>query len=166
MLTALTAKGEVVENEFKNLYHFSETMFEDADKNGKQVMMFLGTRVTGEADFEDYARFCMLYYGDEYEYYYKGHPATPTDMYPEKQNQLNSLGVHDVESSIAAELILYFYPNISMSGYDSTTFMSASEEMACCLFNKTLDAAYNVTNGCDYKNTIDFCISKLWSGII
>ena len=42
-------------------------MFEDAEKNGKQAMMFLGTRVTGEAYFEDYARFCMLYYGDEYE---------------------------------------------------------------------------------------------------
>lgn len=161
MLNTLAQKGEKVEEEFKNLYHFSETMFEDAEKNGKKVMMLLGTRVTGEADFEDYARFCMLYYGDAYEYYYKGHPATPTDMYPEKQSQLDALGIHDVESSIAAELILYFYPNISMSGYDSTTFISASEDMACCLFNKTLKDAYNITNGCDYKNTIDFCISKL-----
>lgn len=161
MLNELTSKGEEIQKEFKDLYHFSETMFEVAEKNDKKVMMLLGTRVTGEADFEDYARFCMLYYGDEYEYYYKGHPATPTAMYPEKQSQLNTLGMHDVESSIAAELILYFYPNISMSGYDSTTFISASEEMACCLFNKTLDSAYNTTNGCDYKNTIDFCISKI-----
>lgn len=161
MLNELTSKGDAVEKEFKSLYHFSETMFEDAEKNGKQAMMFLGTRVTGEAYFEDYARFCMLYYGDEYEYYYKGHPGTPTDMYPEKQKQLDSLGIHDVESSIAAELILYFYPEISMSGYDSTTFISTSEEMACCLFNKSLEDAYNVTNGCDYKNTIDFCINRI-----
>ncbi len=161
MLKELTNKGEAVQSQFKKLYHFSSTMFQDAEKNHKKVMMLLGTRVTGEENFEDYARFCMLYYGDKYEYYYKGHPATPTAMYPEKQAQLKSLGMHDVESSIAAELILYFYPNISMSGYDSTTFISASKDMACCLFNKTLEDAYNVTNGCDYKNTIDFCISKL-----
>lgn len=161
MLENLQAKGPEVEQEFKTLYHFSETMFSDAEENGKQVMMLLGTRVNLESNFEDYARFCMLYYGDEYEYYYKGHPGTPTDMYPEKQAQLESLGIHDVESSIAAELILYFYPDISMSGYDSTTFISANKEMACCLFGKTLNQAYNVTNGCDYENTIDTCISEI-----
>lgn len=161
MLTELQNKGKSVENEFKSLYHFSETMFSEAENNNKKAMMLLGTRVTSEANFEDYVHFCKLYYGDEYEYYYKGHPATPTDMYPEKQAQLNALNIHDVESSIAAELILYFYPDIAMSGYGSTTFISATKDMAGCLFGMTLAQAKATTDGNNYEDIIDCCISEI-----
>ena len=63
-------------------------------------------------------------YGDDYLYYYKGHPNTPAGMYPQKQEQLDRLGLTDVDSSVAAELILFFNPEIGLSGYVSSTYLS------------------------------------------
>ena len=48
-------------------------------------MMILGTYVFYEDAFEEYAHLTELYYGDNFVYYYKGHPNTPTGMYPSKQ---------------------------------------------------------------------------------
>ena len=58
----------------------------------------------------------MTYYGNEYAYY-KGHPNTPTGLWPSKQDQLRSLGITDIDSSVAAELILFFNPEVAPSGY-------------------------------------------------
>ena len=51
-------------DEFKALYNFNDGYFKAAEENGKDVMMFLGTRVTSEQSFSEYARFAQLYYGD------------------------------------------------------------------------------------------------------
>ena len=37
------------------------------------------------------------------------------------QAQLDKLGIRDVESSIAAELILFFYPDVYVSGMSNST---------------------------------------------
>lgn len=148
MLNELTSKGPDVEAAFKAIYHFSDDMFSEAQEQDKKVMMFLGTRVTNETNFETFAKFIMAYYGDDYVYYYKGHPATPTDLYPDKQSELADLGIIDVDSSINAELILYFYPDIYMCGYPSSTFDSVdSPEMACALFNVTKAAGSGMYGG-------------------
>lgn len=123
--------------EFKALYNFNDSYFADAEDQGKKVMLFLGTRVTSETAFSDYARFAMSYYGDDYLYYYKGHPGTPTDMYPAKQEQLQQLGITDVDSSVAAELILFFNPEIYLSGYGSSTYASVPDGMAKGMFQMT-----------------------------
>ena len=123
--------------EFKALYNFNDSYFADAEEQGKKVMLFLGTRVTSETAFSDYARFAMSYYGDDYLYYYKGHPGTPTDMYPAKQEQLQQLGITDVDSSVAAELILFFNPEIYLSGYGSSTYASVPDGMAKGMFQMT-----------------------------
>lgn len=136
-LEALQAQGDTATQEFKALYNFSDAYFADAEAAGKDVMLFLGTRVTNEVGFSDYARFTMAYYGDQYKYYYKGHPGTPTDFYPEKIAELEALGIQDVDSSVAAELILFFYPDIFLSGYTSTTYQSVSPDMAKGLFRIT-----------------------------
>ena len=129
--------SDVNTQEFKALYNFNDSFFKTAQDQGKKVMLFLGTVVYGEQNFSDYARFNMMYYGDEYQYYYKGHPGTPTDSYPEKQEQLDDLGIEDVNSSIAAELILFFNPDIYLSGYDSSTYASVPDGMAKGMFNMT-----------------------------
>lgn len=148
MLTALLDKGDEVKQAFKDLYCFNDEMFSEAQEQDKKVMMFLGTRVTNETNFETFAKFIMAYYGDEYVYYYKGHPATPTNLYPDKVEQLENLGITDVNSSIAAELILYFYPDIYMCGYQSSTYQSvSSEQMACALFNTTKAAGSGLSYG-------------------
>lgn len=127
-LASLQASGAEAVQEFKDLYNFSDSYFADAEAAGKDVMLFLGTTVGSEAgSFSDYARFTMAFYGDKFAYYYKGHPGTPTDLYPQKQQELANLGIKDVDSSIAAELILFFYPDIYLSGYQSSTYASLQD---------------------------------------
>lgn len=123
--------------EFKTLYNFNDGYFKAAEENGKDVMMFLGTRVTSEQSFSEYARFAQLYYGDAYEYYYKGHLGTPSSLYPNKVKQLEDLGITDVDSSVAAELILFFSPDIYLSGYQSSTYASVPSGMAKGMFEMT-----------------------------
>ena len=143
----------------KSLYNFNNEMFEAAEKQNKKAMMFLGSwaNAENEPDFEAYVRFTKAYYGDEFVYYYKGHPNTPTSNYPDKQAQLERLDLIDVESSINAELILFFYPDIYMCGYNSSTFMSVqSPEMACAMFNMTKEACTG-----EYKDLIGIYVSKI-----
>lgn len=175
MLNALVEKGDATVQAFKKLYNFNEGYFADAEAQGKKAMMILGTYVQNEVGFSDYAQMTQLYYGDEYLYYYKGHPNTPTGMHPEKATQLEGLGITDVDSSVAAELILFFNPEISMSGYGSSTFSSASEEMACGLYNISKANALSSSSSVDYsgidwfatpvdKAVIDAEIGKLCAG--
>jgi hypothetical protein len=144
-LTAIKNAGPEVVAQFKDLFKFNDAYFAKSVANGKKVMMFLGTDntkeddpATSQDDFAEYARFTMKYYGSAYDYYYKGHPRTPTGLSPTKQAQLARLGITDVDSSVPAELILFFNPNIYMSGYDSTTYLSVSDpDMAKGLFRIT-----------------------------
>ena len=145
--------------ELKSLYNFNNEIFEAADKQNKKAMMILGSWANpeNEPDFEAYTRFTKLYYGDQFVYYYKGHPNTPTDNYPDKQAQLNELELIDVESSINAELILFFYPDIYMCGYNSSTFMSVEKpEMACAMYNMKKDACTG-----EYKDLIGIYLTKI-----
>ena len=137
MLTDIQKKGDSAIKSFKALYHFSDTMFADAAKAKKKVMILMGTRVNSEPYFEEFSKYVMKEYGSGYMYYYKGHPATPTKLYPEKQAQLDKLGIRDVESSIAAELILFFYPNVYVSG----------------MSNSTLNGSYTAGHTCAYLGT-------------
>ena len=160
----LKAMTDEEKESLKSLYNFNNEMFELADTQGKKAMMILGSWATAEnePDFEDYANLIKEYYGDEFVYYYKGHPNTPTSNYPEKQTQLEKLGLIDVESSINAELILFFYPDIYMCGYNSSTFMSVeSEEMACCMFNMTVEDANKNEGMTEYKDLIGIYTSKI-----
>lgn len=157
--TPLSKMDATEQESLKDFYNFNDEMFEEATKQGKKAMMFLGSWATktNEPDFEAYVKFMKAYYGDEFVYYYKGHPSTPTSNYPEKANQLKELGLIDVESSINAELILFFYPDIYMCGYNSSTFMSAEkDEMAGAIFNMKKDDCTN-----EYAPRIGMFVSKI-----
>lgn len=155
-LNAMTDEDKAA---LKALYNFNDEMFEEAEKQGKSAMMILGSwaNATNEPDFEAYVKLVKAYYGDQFVYYYKGHPNTPTSLYPDKQAQLEELDLIDVESSINAELILFFYPDIYMCGYNSSTFMSVeSPEMACAMFNmKKADCT------AEYSGLIGVYLSKI-----
>jgi hypothetical protein len=137
-LSAIKAAGDEALAEFKALYKFDDAYFAKSIASGKKVMMFLGTRLASELSFADYAAFTMKYYATAYDYYYKGHPATPTQFYPDKVAQLKALKIEDVDSSVPAELILFFNPTLYMSGYPSTTYISVSDpDMTKGLFGLT-----------------------------
>lgn len=143
----------------KEFYNFKDEMFAEAENQGKKVMMFLGSWADdqNEPDFYEYVNFMKKYFGDEFVYYYKGHPSTPTSNYPHKQVQLRELDLIDVESSINAELILFFYPDIYMCGYNSSTFMSAmSDEMAGAIFDMKKEECKN-----DYAYRIGMFVSRI-----
>ena len=155
----LAAMTEDEKETLRSFYNFKSETFQAAEQQGKRAMMILGSWANSEnePDFEAYVRFVKAYYGDEFVYYYKGHPNTPTSNHPHKQKQLEELGLIDVESSINAELILFFYPDIYMCGYDSSTFMSVERpEMACAMFNMKKE---NCT--AEYKDLIGIYVSKL-----
>ncbi len=161
----LKAMTDEEKTALKSLYNFNNEMFESADEQGKKAMMILGSWANpeNEPDFNDYVNLVKAFYGeDEFVYYYKGHPNTPTSNYPDKQAQLEELGLIDVESSINAELILFFYPDIYMCGYNSSTFMSVeSEEMACCMFNMSIADAEANDGTSEYRGLIGIYTSKI-----
>lgn len=142
-LTNLKNQGADSVTAFKALYNFNDSYFAAAQSANKKVMLFLGTTVGSEnGSFPDYAKFVMSKYGDEYAYYYKGHPGSPTEFYPSKQQELSSLGITDVDSSIPAELIIFFNPGIYLSGYTSSTYASVTDsQMDKVLFRETKEAA-------------------------
>lgn len=160
----LTKMSDEQKTALKALYNFNNEMFEAADEQGKKAMMILGSWANekNEPDFAAYVNLVKKYYGDEFVYYYKGHPNTPTSTVPEKQTQLTELDLIDVESSINAELILFFYPDIYMCGYNSSTFMSVeSEEMACAIFNMTKEAAAENEGTENYRDLIGLYLSRI-----
>ncbi len=127
LLAALTPEQT---SEFKALYNFNDQMFAKAVEENKKVMVILGTSWGGEkATFYEQIKLTMNFYGDDYIYYYKGHPGYPTSLYPERQQmikQLNDEGytLYEVDNAIAAEVILFFYPDIYSSGWQTSTFDS------------------------------------------
>ena len=159
MLTAIQNDAKKVA-ELKNLYKFNDDMFAAAQEGDKKVMMLLGSYAFSEVDFVEYANLTKLLYGDEFVYYYKGHPNTPTNMYPEKAEQLEELGLIDIESTINAELILFYFPDIYMSGYSSSTFNSLqNEEMACIFWNSSKANALNQEG--QHGDMFDYYVSRL-----
>ena len=76
----------------------------------------LGTHLKQESGLKTMRDSRRATYGDRYLYYYKGHPATPTELSTAKQDELKRLEMTDVDASIAAELILFFNPGIDVAG--------------------------------------------------
>lgn len=155
LLTGLTEEEKV---SLKELYNFSDTMFEKATQENKKVMVILGTWTNIElsTNFDQYVKAVQKYYGNDYVYYYKGHPKNPTNSVKGKLERLKSLNLIDVDSTIAAEIIFFFNPDAYCTGYQSTTFISLDDEHSCGIFNASKD-----TFAESYKENIDFFISKV-----
>ena len=143
--------------DLKALYKFSDTMFEKAEEEHKQVMVILGTwTATEQADyFDNYVKAIKAYYGeDNYVFYYKGHPKNPTDTVEGKRAHLESLGLIDIDSTIPAELIFFFNPEAFGSGYQSSTFLSVTDEKTCAIIKVRKDS-FNQS----YKDNVDVFMS-------
>ena len=141
--------------DLKALYHIGD-VFAVAEEEEKIPMVILGTSDSGEGnDLGTYLSLVMEYYGDDYIYYYKGHPMYPTNANPTKQALLEELGIYELESSIPAEFFYYFYPTVAYSGYGSSTFTNVGGDPSKAVFTRfeTCDA--------NYKDHLEIFISKL-----
>lgn len=163
LLTDLAKKGN--QQAFKELYNMGDmNPFAEAESKNKKVMVILGTKITtsNSPNLADYTRFLNTYYGDDYVLYFKGHPGTPTELYPEMVEKLKNLEVNDLNASIPAELFMFFYPNIYLSGYQSTTFQSvSSDDMACSIFETTYQTAQNSSNMTEYRDKVGSYVTKI-----
>ena len=175
LLAALTEEEGVT---FKDMYHFSDEMFSVARDQDKKIMVILGTGgaqegiidVEGEVSkFYYFVKTTMDFYGDDYVYYYKGHPGYPTSMYEHRQEAMDALvdkgyPLYELDNSIAAEVIMFFNPDIYLSGWRTTTFESVEEQsMACALFDcrkgsvtdvyiDDMDMFFNIISGTSFEN--------------
>ena len=121
----------------KNLFHFDGEMFEAAEEAGKTALVIIGTNWELETNLEGYIKLLQAEYGDEYMIYYKGHPRYPTGLNQEKIDIFQRYGVIDIDATLAAELILFYCPDIYLTGFPSTTFKSALDGKFLAMFDKT-----------------------------
>lgn len=137
-------------------------MFEQAEKEGKKAMVILGTWTQYEYEFDAYVKALKTYYGDGFIYYYKGHPRNPTNAVNGKSEHLTSLGLTDVDSTIPAELIIFFNPSIYLSGYATSSFVSVpegNEDKCCAIFNMTYAAAKETSGMDGYRDKMTMYMS-------
>lgn len=169
MATMLSTFDEEEKTDLKKLYKFNDNMFEAAVKAGKDVMLFLGTWNSDEINFSDYVKLLKVLYGDNYVYYYKGHPKSPTELIEGKFDKLDELDIIDVDSTIPAELIFFFNPEIYASGYQTSTFYSIEAEKCKTIFHirkNELTEAYdeNMENFVTKVDVVDAVYGSLvWS---
>jgi hypothetical protein len=127
LLAAMSAAGN--DEAFKALYKFDDEIFETERQQGKKLMMFLGTSGSIEKAIPvmDYVKFLVACFGDEYAYFYKGHPGNYQVELEQNKKPYTDIGVHVLDASIAAELFIYFNPDIYVSGYESSLFINMGE---------------------------------------
>ena len=157
----LAALSEEEKAAFKALYHIDDKTFAAADEAGKKKMMILGTSWGGEnGNLEDYMRITMEVYGKDYTYYYKGHPGYPTSQYPERQKILDKLvaegyDLHELDNSVAAEFFLFFFDDLEMIGYQSSTFASGTDKNADGVYG------FGIDDGYQYSELLETFINKI-----
>ena len=158
LYTLLNNLDETGKQNVKKLYKFGDNMFEKAQAENKDAMVIMGTRTAGESNFDDYVAATKAFYGNNYVYYYKGHPWTPTASDATKAKHLNDLGLIDIDSTISAELIFYFNQDIVGTGYASTTYGSLNENQVGGIWGTSLESAL-----ADYSANTKFVLNKLTS---
>lgn len=141
----------------RKLYDFGGSLLTEAVTQNKKPMILLGTWAYSEDRFADYVKATRAFYGTEkYVYYYKGHPKSPTNSVPGKLEQLEALGLIDVDSTISAELFFFTYPPCVGSGYQSSTFLSTTDEQTGAIWGVRKGKV-----GQSYEPNLDAFISPL-----
>ncbi len=162
LLSAVSAAGN--DEGFKQLYSFDDEIFGSARNEGKKLMMFIGTSAALEKTYPpfDYMQFLITYFGDEYAYYYKGHPGNYTLDSESVQQPYKDMGVNMLDASIAAELFMYFNPDICVAGYESTLYQNIGDvEQDVALFRRTYETAMDTTNLAFYADKMDIFIADM-----
>ena len=162
---------ETEQTAFLSLYKFNDEMFNVAEQEGKEVIVILGTSWNGEnGNLYEYIRMTIELYGTEhYVYYYKGHPGYPTSQYTGRQEYFDRLAeegyeIYELDNAIAAEIILFFNPEVNVAGYSTSTFDSldaSSEPEALVIFGQR-----EGTFTQNYKDLFDVYVSVATEDVI
>ena len=162
-----TIDGNGSTDAFKTLYKFDDEAFSATRAKGKKIIMIIGTSKSLEDSYPvtDYVRFMVAEMGDEYEFYYKGHPGNYTANSAENTAKYKAMGIQMLEPSIAAELFLFFNDDIYLCGYESSLYTNASSEKSeqqdIALFRRTMQTAKADPTLAVYADCMDFFISDI-----
>ena len=73
---------------------------------------------------------------------------------------LNSLGLIDVDSTIAAELLFFYFPDLLVcTGYDSSTYLSLTDGQSGSIWNFADGESGLASSEKAYKDNIDACFT-------
>ena len=112
------------DTDFKAMY---DEQYFPGYSEGKKYMIISGTSKDGENPaFEESVDAVMNYFGDEYTYLYKPHPAWPAKNVEGREEYLKSKGIVELPAQTPMEVILWTYPNVNVGGYNSSLYMSAT----------------------------------------
>ena len=123
--------------QIKNLFNFSSNIFEEAYKQNKSVMLIAGTNDNVERNLIDYCVTTQLFYKDDYIYYYKAHPQTPIENNKKKIDNLKKINMTYIDTNFPFEVIMYFNPNVSCSGYYTSSFIEIDKKNLKSLFEQS-----------------------------
>ncbi len=145
MNTLLNNLNEEEQKELRYLYSFDNTELVNAQKEGKKILVFLGTSTSGEGSLEDAIKIMKAIYGDEYAYFYKGHPGHVMNDDGRRERIAKDNGVTIIDASVPAELVYFFNPTIGMCGYQSSTFANLTDLQVSYIFfpGEKTELAYN-----------------------
>ena len=108
-------------DELARLLDINCTIFEKSILNNKKICILLGT-ASWSLESEKYINATIEYFGNDYDYYFKGHPRYSFN--PQKKQMLIERGIHILDSKIPTEFYMMINPDIYLAGYISSTFLS------------------------------------------
>ena len=149
----------------KKLFHFDSDMFSAAEESKKEALVIIGTNMSYEA-LERYVKLTSKLYGDDYVIYYKGHPGYPVDTNEQIMQLFDTYGVINLDASIAAELILFYCPDIYLVGWTSTTFKSVQTDRFLAVFEKDEETYDREANAQGYGDDPDYYCTYTGDGYI
>lgn len=127
--------------ELKDMLHYSDDALTPVTEKGGKAFVFVGTREFNEGNLPLLIDESKKYFGEEYEYFYKGHPGDVLKEDSEKEKMLTKAGVKILDSAVPMEVYMFFNPKIYIGGYGSSTYFSThllegGEEQFLCLWEK------------------------------
>lgn len=108
-------------DELARLLGINCSIFEKSKSENKKVCVILGSALWS-LESEKYINATIEYFGDDYDYYFKGHPRHPFN--PQKKQMLVEKGIHILDSKIPTEFYMMINPDIYLAGYLSSAFLS------------------------------------------
>lgn len=131
-------------NEDKNLFSKAVGINKDQFKNmfnnsAKPELIISGTSLAGEkGNFEQVISNIYKDFGNEYDLYFKPHPAwdpnTKGELKELKRKEfLDSLNIQILPAQLPMESLLWIFPDVKIGGYSSSLYMSANAEQTMFL---------------------------------
>lgn len=97
------------------------SVFDNSLQNNKKICLLLSS-YPPPPDEEKYVDKTLSFFGNEFDYYFKEHPWTPSDT--KRQERLKAKGLTFLNPKIPTEFFMLINPNVYIAGFCSSSFLS------------------------------------------